>query len=234
MKRNAMKHRNYCALAVCAILFAAAPAWATLVNWNLNPNGIEGPVNSTNYTFTSSGYSIPAYGYTLGMPNTPLGLYFKNKGYDETGLGIVGPSDHELQGSNWIPSQFIQLSVGSILSQGFTNGQIQMGSVQSDSNDTFMLFGSNTQGSLGTPISGIYTSTSDLQYLNVGSWSSYQFISVAALTGDCLPVAFQATLAPVPEASALLPIVGLVAAVACTQRLRSRKLRLRQADNAKG
>jgi hypothetical protein len=232
MKRNAMKHRNYCASAVCAILFLAAPAWATLVNWNLNPSGIEGSVNSSSYTFNSSGYSITAYGYTFGSPNTPLGLYFKNKGFDETGLGIVGPSDHELQGSNWIPTQFIQLSVGSILSQGLTNGQIQMGSVQSSSNDTFMLFGSNTQGSLGTPISGIYTSTSDLQYLNVGNWGNYQYVSVAAPTGDCLPVAFQATIAPVPEASAFAPIIGLVAAVAITHRLRSRKLRLKEADKA--
>jgi hypothetical protein len=232
MNRKAMKNRNYLPLVLGAMLLLATPAWATLVSWNLNPNGVEGPVGSSNYTFTSSGYSITAYGYTVGSPNTPLGLYFKNQGYDETGLGIVGPSDHELQGSNWIPQQFIQLSVASILSQGFTKGQLQIGSVQSSSNDTFRFYGSNTQGTLGTPISGIYTSTSDLKYLNVGSWGSYQYIAVAALTGDVLPVEFCATIAPVPEASALAPIISLVAAVAITRGLRNRKLRLKEGDKA--
>lgn len=217
------QYRNVPALLLAGMIFSATPTWANVVNWNLNPSGIDGVVGSTNHTFTSSGYSVVAYGYTVGSPNTALGLYFKNSGFDETGLGIVGPSDHELQGNNSVPFQFIQLSVGSILSQGFTNGQIEIGSVQTSSNDTFMLFGSNTLGSLGTPISGVYNGSSDLQYLNVGSFGVYQYISVAALSGDVLPVCFQATIAPVPEASALFPIAGLMLAVAATKVLRQRR-----------
>jgi hypothetical protein len=39
-----------------------------------------------------------------------------------------------------------------------------------------------------------------------------------------MTVAFQATLTPVPEISALFPIIGLVAAVAVTQFLRRRRI----------
>lgn len=205
-------------------LFAASSAWATVVTWNLNPSGIDGPVGSSSYTFNSSGYNITANGYTVGSPNTPLGLYFKNQGPDETGLGIVGTADHELEGSGSAPLQFIQLDVSSIVAQGFTDGKIQIGSVQGGSNDTFAIYGSSTLGSLGQQIGGVYDSSSDGVFLSIADFSSYKFISIGALSGDVLPVAFQATLEPVPEMSALFPIIGLVTAVSLTQLLRRRRM----------
>lgn len=162
--------------------------------------------------------------HTVGTPNTPLGLYFKNGGYDETGLGIVGPADHELEGNGGSPLQFIQLDVSSILAQGFTDGKIEIGSVQSGSNDTLAIFGSSSQGVLGQQIGGVYDSSSDMVFLSIADFTSYNFISVGALSGDVLPVAFQATLAPIPEMSALFPIIGLVVAVSLTQLLRCRRI----------
>lgn len=215
--------KTLAALFVISML-AASSAWATVVTWNLNPSGTEGAVGSTSHTFTSSGYSITANGYTVGTPNTPLGLYFKNGGYDETGLGIVGPADHELEGINGSPLQFIQLDVSSILAQGFSDGKIEIGSVQSGSNDTFAIFGSSIQGVLGQQIGGVYDSSSDMVFLSIADFTSYNFISVGALSGDVLPVAFQATLAPIPEMSALFPIIGLVVAVSLTQLLRRRRI----------
>ncbi len=205
-------------------LFVASSAWATLVTWDLNPGGNNGAVGSSSHTFTSSGYNITAYGYTVGTPNTPLGLYFKNQGPDETGLGIVGQADNELQGNGSSALQFIQLDVSSILAQGFTNGQLEIGSVQAASNDTFVIWGSSSLGDPGQQIGGVYNSSSDLVFLSIQDFTSYNFISVGALSGDVLPVAFRATLAAVPEMSALFPIIGLIVAVSATQLLRRRRL----------
>ncbi len=225
--KNMMFRRSRKSLAALSFLcvFAATSAWATVVTWDLNPNGIEGAVGSTSQTFTSSGYSITANGYTVGWPtSTPLGLYYKNQGSGETGLGIVGPADHELQGNGWYPTQFIQFDVSSIIAQGFTDGKLQIGSVQSSSNDTFVIWGSSALGDPGTQIGGVYTSSSDMLFVSIANFTDYDFISIGALSGDVLPVAFQATLAPVPEMSALFPIVGLVAAIAITQILRRRRI----------
>ena len=218
--KTSLTHRPGVRLAglFCICMFAASSAWATVVTWNLNPAGLEAPVGSTNHTFIQMGYSITAYGYTTGTPNTPLGLYYKNQGFDETGLGIVGPSDHELQAVN---QQFIQFDLNSILSQGFTNGQLEIGSVQVG--EQFRLYGSNTIGTLGTQLGGTFGSSSDLVFVNIPSFGTYNFISVAACYGDALPVAFQATINPVPEVGALFPIVGLMAAVGCTHWLRRRR-----------
>src|SRR5438874_1785480 len=79
------------------------------------------------------GRSITAYGWTINPSgDTPLGLYYKNQGFDETGLGIIGPSDHELQSSGGLPLQYIQLDLGAILATGKVfDGKLQIGSVQS-------------------------------------------------------------------------------------------------------
>jgi hypothetical protein len=225
--KKSTNRRSRKTLAVLSFLcvFAAAEAWATVVTWDLNPSGTEGDAGSTSQTFVSSGYSITANGYTVGWPsNTPLGLYYKNQGGDETGLGIVGPADHELQGNGFYPTQFIQFDVSSILAQGFTDGQLQIGSVQGSSNDTFVIWGSSTLGDPGQQIGGVYDSSSDMAFVSVANFTNYNFISVGALSGDVLPVAFQATLAPIPEMGALFPIIGLIAAVAITQILRRRRI----------
>ena len=220
----AFRARKVLAALSVICFFAGSSAWATVVTWNLNPDGTEGAVGSTSHTFTSSGYNITAYGYTVGIPNTPLGLYFKNQGPDETGLGIVGPSDHELQGNGVFPQQFIQLDVSSILAQGFTDGKIQIGSVQGSSNDQFVIWGSSTLGDPGQQIGGVYDSSSDLVFISIADFASYKFISIGALSGDVLPVAFQATLNAVPEMSALFPIIGLIVAVSTTQLQRRRRM----------
>nr|MBA3726894.1 hypothetical protein [Armatimonadota bacterium] len=114
--------------------------------------------------------------------------------------------------------------MSSILAQGFTDGKVQIGSVQSGSNDTFVIWGSSALGDPGSQIGGVYDSSSDLVFLDIANFTNYNFISIGAVSGDVLPVAFQATLAPLPEMSALFPIIGLIAAVALTQVLRRRRI----------
>jgi hypothetical protein len=226
MKKSTIRRsRKMAAVFSFLSVFAATSMWATVVTWDLNPNGTEGHAGSTSQTFVSSGYSITANGYTVGLrSHTPLGLYYKNQGSDETGLGIVGPADHELQGNGSYPMQFIQFDVNSILAEGFTDAKLQIGSVQGSPDDTFVIWGSSALGDPGAQIGGVYDSASDMAFVSIADFTNYKFISIRALSGDVLPVAFQAMLAPIPEMGALFPVIGLIVAVAITQILRRRRI----------
>jgi hypothetical protein len=211
--------RTFCCIAV----LATSSAWATLVTWQLNPDNTNAAVGSSSLDLTQSGSTITARGYdNVAGTDTLHQLYFKSQpesgGGTERGLGLVGTLNNELQTSGGTPSNYIQLDLRSILSQGFTNFEVSVGSVQSG--ETFLLFGSNTQGQLGAQLGGAYGSTFDDQFVSA---ANYQFISIASGSQDVLPVAFRATITPVPEMSALFPIVGLIAAVSCTQILRRRR-----------
>jgi hypothetical protein len=198
-------------LAACCLAFATSSAWATLVTWNLNPSGSNADLGSNLHDFIVSGYTISARGYDN---NNGVGsaheLHFKNDGGDEVGLGLRGTPNFELQvNGSGIPLQFIQLDLRSILLQGFTNGQVEVGSVQSG--ELFNLYGSNALGNLGIKLnSTVYDSSKDNLFVNVPNFGTYQFISVVAAAVDVLPVAFRATIVPVPEAASLVPVICLV------------------------
>jgi hypothetical protein len=212
--------RTFC----CIVALTASSAWATVVTWDLNPTNTNGNVGSSSLNLTQSGSTITARGYdNVAGADTVHELFFKSAaesgGGTETGLGLVGTLNNELQTSGGTPSNYIQLDLRSILGQGYTNFQISVGSIQPG--ESFLLFGSNTQGTLGTQLGTAFGSTFDDQFVSVTN--TYQFISVAAGALDVLPVAFRATVTPVPEMSALFPIVGLIAAVSFTQILRRRR-----------
>jgi len=127
-----------------------------------------------------SGYTIAARGYDT--PSTPHELFFKNGGGGQIGLGLVNTLTNELQvDSNGNPLNFIQLDLHSILSQGFTNGKVEIGSIQSG--ESFNLCGSNTLGNLGTRLNSTpYGSAFNDQFVSVPNFGTYQFISVVAAT----------------------------------------------------
>lgn len=215
--------RTFCALNLVTLITASS-AWASVV-WDLNPNNLNAPAGSPTVTFTSSGSEITARGYdNTGATGTPHELYFKNidliGGAIEHGLGLTNISDNELQTTAGVPANFIQLDLRSIISMGYTGFEIKVGSVQSG--ESFQLFGSTTQGVLGTSL-GVYGSTFDNQFVSVVGFPPLQFLSVTSASGDVLPVAFQATITPVPEMSALLPIVGLLLAIGMVEMLRRRR-----------
>jgi hypothetical protein len=219
-------------LVVVAGALASTPsASATFVTWDLNPKGLEQPAGTSSITYDKfPEYTFSANGWTVNSSgDTPLELYFKNQGFDETGLGIVGPADHELQGSGGEPFQYIQFDLGTLLDTGkVIGGALKIGSVQSDSNDTFTFYGSNILGQRGTQIGGTFDSDEDLVFVNIPDWGAYRFISIAALSGDVLPVAFQANC--VPEMSALYPILGLLVAISLTTVLHRRRGMKRRAN----
>jgi hypothetical protein len=208
----------------CIGALTACSAWATVITWQLNPNGANGAVGSSSLDLTQSGYTITARGYdNVSGPDTTHELYFKSApdsgGGSERGLGLVGTLNNELQTSGGTPTNYIQLDLRSILGQGFTGLEISVGSIQPG--ESFLLFGSNTQGQLGTQIGGAYGSSFDDQFVAISG--TFQFVSVASGSLDVLPVALRGTITPVPEMSAIFPILGLIAAVSCTQILRRRR-----------
>ena len=213
-----------------AAIFAASSAGAAVV-WDLNPNNQDGVVLSPTRTFTSDGYQITARGYDDFDRNgigTASNLYFKHRppdgGANESGLGLANSPHHELNGSATGPTNFIQLDLRSILSQGFTNGQIAVTSLQSG--ESFQLFGSNSQGVLGTAISGTFTGlTFDDKFVTIPQFGLYGFISVVGV-GDgsnVLPSRFSADVTPIPEVGTVLPIIGLLVAIGSTSLLRRRR-----------
>ncbi|MDQ2868656.1 MAG: hypothetical protein M3R59_09650 [Verrucomicrobiota bacterium] len=210
------------AFVIAALAGSIATASASVV-WDLNPTNANANVGSSSHTFTSSGYQITATGWdNVSGPDTLHQLYYKNLGTSEHGLGLVGTANNELQiNSNGTPANYIQLDLTSILAQGFINGKIEVGSVQSG--ESFLLFGSNSAGTLGTQLGGTFGASNDSTFISVPSFGTYKFISVAAASGDVLPVAFKADIAPVPEVNALLPIIGLGVAFAGFQFVSRRR-----------
>src|SRR5581483_5859237 len=103
----------------------------------------------TSQAYTVNGLTITAYGYYWDganptNPGTPTNLYGKQGGGDENGLGIANTSsDHEITNKT-----FVQLDLQKVLAAGATGAQMAVGSVQSG--ESYAVYGSNTQGVLGT------------------------------------------------------------------------------------
>jgi hypothetical protein len=209
--------------AFCALLFVTLVAAAqAAVVWDLNPTDANAPVGSSSHTYTSSGFSITAYGFDnhSGI-GTAHDLFYKNEavigGATESGLGLTNTSHNELQAS----LNFIQFDFTSALAAGMFNGQLSVGSIQTG--ESFAIFGSNTLGTLGTQVSGIFGSSSDDQFVAIPNFGQFNYYSVLAMSDDVLPVAVRADLRPVPEMNALLPIAGLVVLLASASIRRKRR-----------
>ena len=210
-----------------ATVLAASSAGAAIV-WDLNPNDQHGPIG-TSQVFTEQGYQITARGYNNnGGQGIATELFFKNRpphdGATEVGLGLAHSAHNELNGSQSGPLNFIQLDLRSILQQGFTNGQIAVGSLQNG--ESFQLFGSNAEGQLGVAISGLFTGLAfDDKFVAIPQFGAFSFISVtgAGAGSNVLPTRFAADITPIPEVGTVMPIVGLLVAVGATHLLRRRR-----------
>ena len=237
MKRN--RFLSKALLVACCGALTSSPAFAVLVTWELNPSGLNQNVGSNSLTYMQPNGSITARGYD-NIQNGANGLdtlrelRYKNEppvgGASERGLGLVGTPSNELNiNSDGTVAQYLQLDLSAILSQSFaqnfgtfTNGQISVASMQDG--EGFRLFGSNTLGALGTQLAGTWSGLAfDNKFVTVPNFGNFQFLSIAAVSGRVLPVAFRADFTPVPEMNALFPILGLIAAVSSTQILRRRR-----------
>jgi hypothetical protein len=210
-----------------AAVFAVSTAGAAVI-WDLNPDRQHGPIGSNTQVFTSEGSQITARGYeNNGGVGVASELFFKNRPPDggamEIGLGLANSPHNELNGSAGGPVNFIQLDLRSILSQGFTDGQIAVASLQQG--ESFQLFGSNFEGVLGTAISGPFTGLAfDDKFVAIPDFGSFEFISVTGFGSgsNVLPARFSA-ITPIPEMGTVLPIIALLVAVGSTSVLRRRR-----------
>lgn len=215
----------FCAIVYTALVVSTSSA---AVVWDLNPNDVNAPVGSNTQVFTSDGFSITARGFDNNNGiGSPRELYFKNKppsgGAVEFGLGLVTPHNEINAGPNG-PLNFIQFDVTAILAAGMFNGQISVGSLQEG--ESFSIFGSNAVGTLGTQLSGPYTGLAfDNQFVPLPAFGLYNFYSIVASSGNVLPVALSAEIAPIPEMNALLPVGALVLLVFATHAWRRRAVR---------
>jgi len=208
--------------ALCALAFVTiiAAAQATVV-WDLNPSQSNAPVGGSSHTYTSSGFSITAYGFDnhAGI-GTAHDLFYKDVspigGATEIGLGLVNTPNNEIQTG----LHFIQFDFTSALAAGMFNGKLSVGSIQSG--ESFAIFGSSTLGTLGTQVSGVFGSASDSQFVAIPNFGQFNYYSVVAMSDDVLPVAVQADLRPVPEMNALLPIAALLVLLAAAHVWRKR------------
>jgi hypothetical protein len=211
----------------CALLFTATIAtssWASIV-WDLNPEDQNSPVGSSSRTYTSSGFSITAYGFDNNSGfGTAHELFYKNVpeigGAVESGLGLTNTTNNELQ----VGLHFIQFDFTAMLAAGMLNGQISVGSIQA--NEAFAIYGSNNLGTLGTQVGGTYGSAFDNQFVSIPSFGQFHYYSIVAAADDVLPVAVQADLPPVPEMNALLPIAALILLLLATNARRKRVAQL--------
>jgi hypothetical protein len=219
-----LQNTHHVAKVFCAVLLTAVVAtssWAAIV-WDLNPAPRQNaPVGSTSRTYTSSGFSITAYGFdnNAGV-GTPHELFYKNQmdidGAVEFGLGLTDVKSNEIQAG----LHFIQFDFTAMLAAGMLNGQISVGSVQAT--EAFAIYGSNTLGVLGTQVGGTYDSSFDNQFVAIPNFGQFHYYSIVAAADDVLPVAVQADLPPVPEMNALLPVAALILLVLATHAWRKR------------
>jgi hypothetical protein len=204
-------------IAFFALVFIAAVASArATVVWDLNPSHQNAPVGSSSHTYTSSGFSVTAYGFdNNGGIGSPHELFYKNQnnidGAVEFGLGLTNTKSNELQPG----LHFIQFDFTAALAAGMLNGQISVGSVQQG--ETFAFYGSNALGTLGTQVGGPFGSTLDNQFVSIPGFGQFNYYSVVALNDDVLPIALRADLPAVPETNALLPVAGFVLLFAATK-----------------
>jgi hypothetical protein len=210
-------------LVICAAFLAAFTAGSSnaAIVWDLNPSHQNAPVGSSSRTYTTSGYSITAYGFDnhAGF-GTAHDLFYKNvapiDGAVEMGLGLVNTPNNELQAN----LHFIQFDFTAALAAGLFNGEISVGSVQQG--EAFAIFGSNTLGTLGTQVGGTFDSSVDNQFVPIPNFGQFNFYSIMAAADDVLPVAIRADVRAIPEMNALLPIAALLVLLLATNLWRRR------------
>jgi hypothetical protein len=199
-------------LLCCAGALTACSAWATVVTWQLSPSGASGNVGATK-TLPQSGYITAAW----GVDNTPVTdashqfLFRTAPASGAAGETSTGSLNNRLQASD------PDIQSRSALSQA--GGQSSAGSKQPD--ESLLFVASNTPARPATELDDALTKTFDEEFVSV---PTVQFASTATGSTDVSVISVAAVgVVPVPEMSALFPIVGLIVAVSCTQILRRRR-----------
>lgn len=179
-----MMRFKFAALLVGAFLLATVPAFAGPVNFCAS--GSYGPTN-VGTSVTSGGLTATGWqGTSTTTMNTATDLSCKDEGSNEFGLGIFSDGDGEIGTTN-----FVQIAG---LGSGATLTVIE--SVQSG--EGFELFGSSSNGVLGTTLLGSNTGCGTCSV--TVSLGSFSLLDITASSGNVL----LDNINPVPEPSTYL------------------------------
>jgi hypothetical protein len=183
-------------LGVC--LLSAAPVFADSTT-TFTFIGTLGPVASPT-TFTAGSLSLVAAGYL--SPGMETGMWAKNRGPGEAGLGIASEPQHEIAGT-----QFIQLDLTNILAAHPSSIVLSVQSIQAGEN--YNVWASNSAGMNLTQLGANQTGATFNVILPPGD----NFVSLVAGAGNVLLDDVDVT-TPTPEpSSAGLLLFGLAALV---------------------
>ena len=201
----------------CAGALAAYPASATIVNWQLTSGG-TGHAGTTKALSQSSSALT-----TLGVENTPVTddshqILFRTAPESGAATATAIDSTGALNNRPQASDPDLQQESASILTEGGARGPA--GSEQSS--ESLLFAASNTLARPTTELDDAMARTAfDEEFVSV---PTVQFASMARGSADVSVIsAGNVGVLPVPEMSALFPIVGLIVAVSCTQILRRRR-----------
>jgi hypothetical protein len=198
--------RTFC----CVGALTACSAWATVVTWQLNPslNAAKEP--------SQAGYTATARG---------LGNTSSTDASHEYSFRSAPESAAASEGSSPLADALKNKDVDA---QQESRTALFQSSASSTRPDDSLLLASNTSARPATELDEAMAQTFDEEFVSV---PTVQFAATApgSQAASAASVASMAAMSsgpgpmPVPEMSALFPIVGLIAAVSCTQILRRRR-----------
>lgn len=186
-----MKQRPSIATVVL-VGMAIAPAQATTINWVTAANADTDL--GLSYSVTSGNIALTAYGLTVANSTTQPaapgpGLYAKNDGTGETGLGMaVDPgNDHEISAQL---DDGIQIDFSNAI-QNAPTATVTMSIGSAQSGEGWALFGSNvlytvagpsnSQGALGEPLlSGSGNYANNTTTITLPDWGQYNYYALMA------------------------------------------------------
>ena len=184
------------ALLIASAIFlgiTAVPSQASTILFTWVNSGNSNTNVGNSYSQTSSGITLTAYGLILNgsvtSPANASGLYAKNGGSGETGLGMsVDPGgDHEINASI---HDGIQIDFSSVLAAQ-PNATVTMGISSAQTGEGWALYGSNTlltvdgpsktQGLLGEPLlTGTGTNSNPTTSITLPDWGQYSYYTLMA------------------------------------------------------
>jgi hypothetical protein len=185
----------------CAGALAASSSWATVVNWQLNAGATE-DLSQSAYTTTVHGLDNPS--------STDASHQFLFSTAPE------GGSVRETVSNNSQASDANEPATPATLSQS-----------SKQPNESLFFAASNSSTRPATELDEAMANNFNEEFVSV---ANVQFASIATASSGISGLGTGITTnsmsmdpVPVPEMSALFPIVGLIAAVSCTQILRRRR-----------
>lgn len=208
-------------LFACAAMAVATGANAATVLYDFSLAPHQNDLGTTE-TYTVSGLSIVASGFSWGTHPAPIDLWGKHGGGDENGLGLANDptGDYEIH----YHSGFVQLDVSGLFGKVLA-GSTTFGTNSTTGGEAWAVYGTNTAGSL-VGATQVVTGSSEVtnQLLpNLGTYKYYDFVETSTLGGKNFLITKLTTVttaAPEP-ASWMMMIVGFGGLGAILRRRRA-------------